>query len=144
MKLWKAILKGSKIRGQGFGSFFPRGKSCALGAAIEGGFFVNTIDDVMLDRMRRIGLYASMITRKQGCPACQHSSKAMIPHLNDHHNWSREAIAEYVKTKEDAITHKKWDTRKIARYARVIETEQDLIPQTKENDVCQLSKPILR
>ena len=99
MKLWEAILKGCEGTYQVFNMPYDGlGGSCALGAAKDGGY--------------RIG--QKFILMKMCCPACGYESEAQtkggnypaeirtaIVCLNNNHKWTREAIAEWVKTIEE-------------------------------------------
>jgi hypothetical protein len=43
-----------------------------------------------------------------GCPGCNHKDPVyeMIQHVNDHHRWSREKIADWIETLELDLTFK--------------------------------------
>lgn len=117
MKLWKAIVKGSKKRPQCFGNFFLDNGSCAVGAAIEGcfGYIPSSLDPDDICKKFEIMSSDPRLTGRAICPDCGtnvlYTGFGMIPHLNDVHMWSREATAEYIKTFEDNITREKWEKR---------------------------------
>lgn len=104
MKLSKAIREGAKLRPQGINFMFNQGRSCALGAALEGiglpyyEFKYSAKDAV--DRFPVLAPFNSM-----PCPAvrCNETKPALyriIAHLNDDHQWAREAIADWVESIE--------------------------------------------
>ena len=115
MKLWKAIVKGSKYRPQCGGDFFGlEGGSCALGAAVEGIVGPNFGGKEAFAR----SIYMATKETYRVCPKCKETMKPYghaIAHVNDLHGWSREAIAEWVKTIEDKQTKDKWEARKLSR-----------------------------
>lgn len=84
---------------QSFGEYYRgRGASCALGAAYEGIFrlpaYAEGIHPHRLDR-----LFECLDFSITACPAgCRKRIPlgAMIVHLNDHHEWTREQIADWV------------------------------------------------
>lgn len=95
MKLSEAIRLGSMLHPQGFeelrsyqyddlGAVIGM-KTCALGAAQAAGYW---LDDICITRLQ--------------CPACATVEwlDNLIPHLNDDHRWTREAIADWVETLE--------------------------------------------
>lgn len=87
MKLWEAMLKGSKMKPQCFGLTYENGGSCAVGAANDGGYrsFYSKEYDTL---------------GQQPCPVCNLDrgfNSHLIPHLNDDHKWSRECIAYYIR-----------------------------------------------
>lgn len=107
MQLSQAIRLGTMIRPQAFEHVFTRGGSCALGAAYEACGVVydpqclpGTIS-AMEELDREWGLHQRP-TNKHACPACglKQSLALTITHLNDHHKWSRERIADHVATLE--------------------------------------------
>lgn len=103
MKLWEAILRGSKNSYQTFGLFFDRASgSCALGAAWRG---YGKFQAVSLPEMERV---FPILRMRSEAPCdcnliCIVYLENSIIHLNDHHMWSREAIAEWVKVQEDEL-----------------------------------------
>ena len=105
MKLWEAILAGSKLRPQTFGDFFQDHGSCALGAALE--IQYRSYDVRFLKKKDKYLTKIFPVLKK--VVTCPHFSEcsgpiiAIIPHLNDEYRWSREAIAEWVKVQEDRL-----------------------------------------
>lgn len=99
MKLWEAMLKGAKMGPQTFSMFhrFKDNGSCALGAAALGSAFE-------YGQFRDVFPAVEMQTVSP-CPCLRVSNRNnvgdIVIHLNDWHRWSREAIAEWVKTIED-------------------------------------------
>ena len=100
MKLSDAIRLGSTMGPQGFGYLYDthNESSCALGAAL-----------VAMGKMSaHVGVVDVwpwiMQPPRTNCPECkwfrQESTGYVITHLNDHHRWTREAIADWVATIE--------------------------------------------
>jgi len=99
-ELAEAILHGVVYRPeQAFGNYFEgRRASCALGAAYEGMYLLprdaSGIRPVHLER-----LFDCLEYTLRGCPeGCKKrlALGAMILHLNDDHQWTRERIAAWV------------------------------------------------
>jgi hypothetical protein len=108
MRLSEAIRLGSMIRPQAFGAAFEDGKSCAIGAAADAVGLLNTTRNSaqewsFFDVLART---SSSLGHKQeaACPACHTSETIWLPsiivHLNDHHKWTREQIADWIDTFE--------------------------------------------
>ncbi len=101
VQLAEAILTGAKRRPvQSFGSYFgPNGGSCALGAAYEGVYLLpNDAHEAVPRRMDRFFDCLENVSRD--CPAGCHKHipiGAMIVHLNDDHEWSREQVAAWLR-----------------------------------------------
>lgn len=119
-KLWRAILEGCKYKGQAFGKMFRENKSCAFGAAMDGGNQFIVEKTPVFDRLP-----------STKCPSCRQFSfkLSVIAHLNDDHRWTREAIAEWVKTLEDQIVREKWEARRLKRESK--ETKKIYIKETE-------------
>lgn len=94
MKLWEAILEGSKKYPQYFGGLFrysSDGKvvaSCAIGAALSVGY---TSEETK-------AFWGIKCPVK---PCTDDHMVSTIAHLNDDHKWSRENIAYWVRTIEE-------------------------------------------
>ena len=119
MKLSEAIRLGAMMKPQAFGDYFRGGirkrwqrilnflglysaqeSSCAWGAALEGGFgYLDSEDDVVYPD--EYNWLSESIIR---CPACHigQSTFYLIVHLNDDHRWTRERIADWVESIENA------------------------------------------
>lgn len=100
MRLSDAILLGASLRPQAFGRMFGDNGSCALGAAMEavGG-------GIAFARLWPWGelLVHGCPFEMEGCVGYRHGQVFhVITHLNDYHRWSREQIAEWVRTVEPA------------------------------------------
>ena len=101
IELAEAILTGIKRRPtQSFGSYFgPNGGSCALGAAYEGVYLLpNDAHEAMPRRLDRFFDCLENVSRR--CPAgCKKQIPigAMIVHLNDDHEWTREQVAGWLR-----------------------------------------------
>jgi hypothetical protein len=96
-----AILEGAKRRpSQSFGSYFSdNGSSCALGAAYDGIYHLREVDGHT--RPRRLDyLFECLDNVALACPVgCKKKIPlgALIVHLNDDHEWTREQIAAWLK-----------------------------------------------
>jgi len=82
--LAEAILRGSKLGPQCFGKMYIKEATCALGASEKGG-------------------YRGTIPLDDPCLVCGgrgpfNRGLSLIPHLNDDHRWTREAIADWLMT----------------------------------------------
>lgn len=109
MKLSEAIRLGSMLRPQGFQSIAKEGRTCAIGAAYEAvGIDCAALKSKSIpERFAIIGLHLPQVlaTDLIPCPACARLHNGVgytIPHLNDHHRWTREQIADWVETLESA------------------------------------------
>lgn len=114
MKLSEAIREGAKLRPQGFDDYFPKQRvdvdddivtcSCALGAAFEaymidrGGTSIEAVRASSWE-IEWEDLGGEKFNRP--CPACPRENFPVIgqciSHLNDHHRWTREEIADWVQ-----------------------------------------------
>lgn len=104
LKLSEAIRLGAMLRPQARGGYFVKGGSCAIGAALE----AIGMNSKCLDAgpaLSRWPLARNVVP----CPQCLDSGTAwsMAAHLNDHHQWTREQIADWVATVEaqDELQH---------------------------------------
>lgn len=99
-ELARAIMTGVNRRpDQAFGDYYRgRNSSCALGAAYEGIYRLpDSADGVRPQRMDRFFDCLEGVVRR--CPeGCKKRLPlgALIVHLNDTHQWSRERIAAWV------------------------------------------------
>lgn len=113
MRLSDAIRLGAMIRRQGHGALFSSSSegfySCALGAAGEaGGLFTARDDGEEPDALAYVALrgrWPVLNRAVSGCAECDSfmyfprtggDVTQMITHLNDHHCWTRERIADYI------------------------------------------------
>lgn len=102
-ELASAIRAGAVRRPeQAFGDYFVgRRASCALGAAYEGMY--RLADDMSGRRPTNdlVTFFDCLEGPIHGCPVdgCRKRLmlSAMIVHLNDHHEWSRERIADWLE-----------------------------------------------
>ena len=90
---------------QSFGEYYRgRRSSCALGAAYEGIYRIPQDADGI--RPKRLDLLFDCLDNEvRRCPACAQKRLpigAIIIHLNDHHQWSREQIAQWLREDADA------------------------------------------
>lgn len=104
MKLSEAIRLGAMLRPQGFGRSYDKrnGGTCAFGAACEAcGIDVTDDKATGAAKLAWYGFYASLMGVP--CPVCNASGSVTIPHLNDHHHWTRERIADWVESIENTL-----------------------------------------
>lgn len=101
-----AIREGAKLRPQAFGSGFRDHKSCALSAGAEavcGSPRTCHLNEVLAEH------YAYMDETREisWCPANHCATTVnlsdMVIHLNDHHNWTRERIADWLEAEEEKL-----------------------------------------
>ena len=109
MYLSEAIRIGAAMKPQTFGVERDDRGTCALGAAYDGMGTINAGQEELIALDFNLKL---IYDHKELCPACglnleyrEDKRKAglicnMIPHLNDQHRWSREAIADYIEAME--------------------------------------------
>lgn len=108
----EAIREGAKLRPQLFGYSYPsqfeaRG-TCAIGAGIEASYGYKALDDSFAGNLSwELFPY---LASTGGCPvpACNVrgnwcSLYFTIVHLNDSHEWTREAIADWLETEEEKL-----------------------------------------
>jgi len=105
-ELAEAILEGIERRPeQSFGEYFRgRKSSCALGAAYEGIYRLPREAEGIKPRRLDL-LFDCLDNQVRVCPDCAKKRLplgAIIIHLNDHHQWSREQIAEWLKADASA------------------------------------------
>lgn len=104
MKLSEAIRLGAMLKPQAFGQYGSVA-SCALRAATDAlGIPPNKADSPDYDALKARYRYLDVL---QPCPVptCWLSGEtdralAVIYHLNDHHQWTREQIADWIATIE--------------------------------------------
>jgi hypothetical protein len=105
----EAIREGAKFRPQGFGSLLSGGASCAVGAALEAMLgSVPPLNDLH-PFFEDVG-YPYMVNTVVSCPLghCFMSNAksdlaCTVLHLNDHHKWTREAIADWLSEEEEKL-----------------------------------------
>ncbi len=121
MKLSEAIRLGGMATGQAFSRMWnDNGDTCAMGGAFE---CVGLLDRMKLiyeetkncapseQRARNKELIAGsdvaswiqVLETPTTCPVCgKREEHLIVPHLNDTHRWTRERIADWVETIENA------------------------------------------
>jgi hypothetical protein len=132
MKFSEAIRLGSLLRPQSYGSIYDGKYSCALGALMEGaGIALKATKRGNCTRHIQKQLHVDFFNTKCGraarqnpayrteasktCPACSEvisvngagekctpNITSVIIHLNNEHMWTRERIADWVQSIEDA------------------------------------------
>lgn len=105
MKLSEAIRAGAKMRPQTRGTIFSRGKSCAIGAALEGSGLSAYRADVdndyyLLSLARTSWPWATRVVAAPIKGMRDSGVLNVVWRLNDNRMWSREAIAEWVEVEE--------------------------------------------
>lgn len=105
MKLSDAILLGSTLKPQGFGTWFLDGASCAGGAALDA---IGQPEKSLTDTWRWI-----YFTDLSYCHECEHVDcfLGIMFHLNDIHKWTRERIAiDFVRPLEEKYDNQQAST----------------------------------
>lgn len=98
----EAIREGAKLRPQGFGELHANGKSCAIGAGREAIYGTTESEQEQYDEIRTLFPYLQTLSP---CPACPLRMTLFIAayHLNDFHEWTREAIADWLEEREEEL-----------------------------------------
>lgn len=111
MKLSEAIRLGSMLKPQKSNGDDDGKGSCALLAAAEA-LGISAVrfrgtNRFVVDYVSLRDRY-SFLSNEARCPECEHSDDAccIIWHLNDVHRWTREAIADWVESIENAQVEK--------------------------------------
>lgn len=110
MRLSEAIRIGSKLRPQAYGTLSDGIGTCALGAAYEAVGALDATGALVRDsHLKTEQITGRYILHESPC-RCPLAFRWMVfdlvPHLNDVHKWTREAIAEWVETVENAEEQK--------------------------------------
>lgn len=115
MKLSEAIRLGAMLKPQAFGEVNSSKGTCALGAAFEaaglpiqygaavGGLNTRShLGPAMCHVIVPQAWFDLLEQQVVTCPECSFNNaiSEVIPHLNDHHKWTRERIADWVATIE--------------------------------------------
>jgi hypothetical protein len=98
VRLSEAIRLGSMLKPQTFGVFSDDEGTCALGAANEARGRCADDSDVLTEAYE----LSARVCPVADCTAFVQGEDNIIPHLNDTHRWTRERIADWVQTIEDA------------------------------------------
>lgn len=104
MRLGDLLRKGCEGTTQAFKNYGNNTSLCALGAIFKGAGGIFETDQ--RGKINSIGgvdaVYFRMSLTAAKCPACAFDAavNTIIPHLNDNHRWSREAIAEWLDVME--------------------------------------------
>lgn len=105
----EAIREGAKLRPQNFGGGMDeeRTKTCAFVAACEA--IVGTLDGPEFSHFNANVLYRYLIESNAECPTSPCTIEVpfclmnIIFHLNDVHQWTREAIADWLESEEEKL-----------------------------------------
>jgi hypothetical protein len=106
MRLSEAIRLGAKMGPQAFGQLRHQRATCALGAAAQA---------IGMRSVLILKEWPWLATTRDKCPECMLINVpvlTIIPHLNDHHLWSRERIADWVETLENKLLPKQMEDLK--------------------------------
>jgi hypothetical protein len=102
MRLSTAIREGAKLKPQAFGANYRDGGTCAWGAALN---YEGVMDAQGHVDIFRHSSFLDDSSRNKDCPECGKSvvetDLITIAHLNDHHRWSRQRIADWVEQIEN-------------------------------------------
>ena len=115
MKLHEAIRLGAMVKPQGRGAFYTPNGTCAAGAALDA---IGRLDTTACAPNAATSVAQIFLLREcfpilanlpNFCPACERPfsggwgfAEMQLAHLNDIHRWTREQIADWVQTIEDA------------------------------------------
>lgn len=111
----EAIREGAKLHPQGNGELMVNGYTCAIGAglvAIGGPFLAYAVMDSSGDGSAAEVWYPYLSGPTPLCPErCEdiaawdtsYELMDMLWHLNDDHEWTREAIADWLETEEEKL-----------------------------------------
>lgn len=119
MKLSEAIRLGSMLKPQAFGMISHDGGTCAIGAAYDAvGIDIFHLRDSLPIAERAMVVYGKlpMLQTASECPVCGYLLEVgfVLTHLNDHHRWTREQIADWVETVELAVTERSAEPEAVA------------------------------
>jgi hypothetical protein len=95
LTLSEAIRIGAMLKPQAFGWYEQGGGTCAIGAA---GDAVGGLTNVTKTRWPILD--AHVMCPVEACSGNVHNVGAIVVHLNDNHQWTREQIADWVQTVE--------------------------------------------
>lgn len=105
MYLSEAIRIGAAMKPQTFGTYNDNVGTCALGAMWDA--FRTQPAEQQSKLFNHAFIFAEQdMTMRENCPECggrqnfPNGQNNLIPHLNDYHKWSREAIADWLETME--------------------------------------------
>ncbi len=99
MRVHEAMRLGAMLDGQAFYQLQDRdGNTCAMGAALKAATGKATWTD------KALAFSAWMVREPAVCPACTFTDDVMntVVHLNNHHHWTREQIADWLQPIEEA------------------------------------------
>lgn len=144
MRFSEAIRLGAMLKPQAFGVIYGNnGGTCALGAAADA---LGRLDDLSREVVPSLSniwppewdiVSQADPVRRLRCPDCfrRYSTAGVVAmHLNDLHCWTREAIADWVETTEQAEHAKCWHCRHLAA---------DHVYGTDECEKCSCAKFLL-
>ena len=114
MKLSEAMRLGSMLKPQAFDQYvdLENTKTCAMGAAMDAAGLIGDMWTAYFGGSdhhvwRETWPWANVPLVAE-CPACdlplRQKVGAVVAHLNNEHRWTRERIADWVQTLEDAQT----------------------------------------
>lgn len=137
MKLSEAIRAGAKMRPQTRGTIFSRGKSCAIGAALEGSGLSAYRADVdndyyLLSLARTSWPWATRVVAAPIKGMRDSGVLNVVWRLNDNRMWSREAIAEWVEVEERKAGL--WNDNSVRSVPDVSEPAQEEVPARQYAD----------
>lgn len=137
MKLSEAIRAGAKMRPQTRGVTFSRGKSCAIGAALEGSGLSAYRADVdndyyLLSLARTSWPWATRVVAAPIKGMRDSGVLNVVWRLNDNRMWSREAIAEWVEVEERKAGL--WNDNSVRSVPDVSEPAQEEVPARQYAD----------
>ena len=122
----EAIREGAKLAPQAFNLFLREGATCAMGAGIHAcldrpvspfDFFPEALREFCWNNPQYKYLVTTQAAPPCGCEGpllegcvdlafyrvADNSLNNLIVHLNNHHRWTREAIADWLETEEEKL-----------------------------------------
>lgn len=106
-----AIRAGAALRPQAFGLLRRREATCAIAAGLDAMGDYDLICDREYNFVRRVREPFPYMKERAECPVagCEQVPKRLrdmigvVVHLNDDHRWTREAIADWLRSEEDKL-----------------------------------------
>lgn len=99
----EAIREGAKLRPQAFGAGILDGGTCAYGAGVEA--ICGSLEPAIYQAVNPYQLFPYLRSGTE-CPGCGDTKVdflAAIYHINDMHQWTREAIADWLYAEEEKL-----------------------------------------
>lgn len=103
----EAIREGAKLRPQASGGLMNASSSCAVGAGLEAMGHLKEPPDCTRSELAAYHVAEvayPYLENREACPAAcsdyRDTLTNVLWHLNDHHHWTREAIADWLESED--------------------------------------------